>query len=86
MRNGGVPSVAFVEDSKHIARDYATQLRQEWQIPVCVLTLTDLRSMPAIRRAELRRVLTDYYHVDEVREIMRKNRAKVIPGGGCVQR
>jgi len=35
--------------------------------------------MPAIRRAELRRVLTDYYHVDEVREIMRKNRAKVIP-------
>jgi len=44
MRNGGVPSVAFVEDSKHITRDYATQLRQEWQIPVCALTLTDLRA------------------------------------------
>jgi hypothetical protein len=35
--------------------------------------------MPAVRRAELRRILTDYYHVDEVREIMRRNRAKVIP-------
>jgi hypothetical protein len=27
----------------------------------------------------LRRVLTSYYHVDEVRAIMRKHRAKVIP-------
>jgi hypothetical protein len=56
-----------------------SKLRREWQIPVGALTLAYLRSVPAVRRAELRRILTDYYHVDEVREIMRKNRAKVIP-------
>src|SRR5690349_19260577 len=56
-----------------------SKLRQEWQIPVGALTLAYLRSVPAVRRVELRRILTDYYHVDEVREIMRKHRAKVIP-------
>jgi GntR family transcriptional regulator len=73
------PSVVFVEDSKSIACDYVAQLRQEWQIPISALTIADLRRMHAVQRAELRRVLTDYYHVDEVREIMRKNRAKVFP-------
>lgn len=73
------PSVAFVEDSKSIARDYVAQLGQEWQIPISALTIAELRSMHARQRAELRRVLTDYYHVDEVREIMRKNRAVVVP-------
>jgi DNA-binding transcriptional regulator YhcF (GntR family) len=73
------PSVAFVEDSKSIARDYVAQLSQEWQIPISAFTITELRNLHAVQRAELRRVLTDYYHVDEVREIMRKNRAQVIP-------
>lgn len=73
------PSVTFVEDSKALARDYAAQLSQDWQIPISGITLVELRNMNAVRRAELRRVLTDYYHVDEVREIMRKNRAKVVP-------
>jgi DNA-binding transcriptional regulator YhcF (GntR family) len=73
------PSVAFVEDSKSIARDYVAQLGQEWQIPISALTIAELRNMHALQRAALRRVLTDYYHVDEVREIMRKNRAEVIP-------
>jgi DNA-binding transcriptional regulator YhcF (GntR family) len=73
------PSVAFIEDSKSLARDYATQLSQDWQIPVSAFTIAELRSMHAVQRAGLSRVLTDYYHVDDVREIMRKNRAKVIP-------
>lgn len=72
------PTVTFVEDSKSLARDYAAQLSQEWQIPISSITLVELRNMNAVKRAELRRVLTDYYHVDEVREIMRKNRAKVV--------
>ncbi len=73
------PSVAFVEDSKSIALDYVSQLSQEWQIPITPLTLGELRNMNAVQRAELRRVITDYYHVDEVREIVGKNRARVIP-------
>jgi DNA-binding transcriptional regulator YhcF (GntR family) len=73
------PSVAFVEDSKALARDYVNQLSQEWQIPISPLTITELRNLHALQRAELRRVLTDYYHVDEVRDIMRNNRARVVP-------
>lgn len=73
------PSVAFVEDSKALSADYAAQLGQEWQIPISAFTLPELRNLPAVQRAELRRVLTSYYHVDEVREIMRKHRGKVIP-------
>lgn len=73
------PSVAFVEDSKTLSADHAAQLGQEWQIPISAFSLTELRDLPAVQRAELRRVLTSYYHVDEVREIMRKHRAKVIP-------
>jgi hypothetical protein len=60
-------------------RDYVAQLGQEWQIPITALTIAELRRMHAPQKAELRRVLTDYYHVDEVREVMRKNRAEVIP-------
>jgi len=73
------PSTTVVEDSKGIARDYSAQLSQEWQIPISAFSLQDLRRLPALRRAELRRVITSYYHVDEVREIMRKHRAKVTP-------
>ncbi len=72
-------SVAFVEDSRPLATDYAGQLSQEWQIPINAFTVSELRNMPPVQRAELRRVLTSYYHVDEVREVMRKHRAKVIP-------
>jgi DNA-binding transcriptional regulator YhcF (GntR family) len=73
------PSVAIVEDSNTIAGEYAAQLSQEWQIPLGAFTLGALRSLPAVRRAELRRVITSYYHVDEVRVIMQKHRAKVLP-------
>jgi len=73
------PSVAIVEDSKGISRDYAAQLSQEWQVPISAFTLEELRRLSPLRRAELRRVITSYYHIDEVREIMRKHRAKVIP-------
>jgi GntR family transcriptional regulator len=73
------PSVAFVEDSRTLSSDYVAQLGREWQIPIRALTLSGLRELKAIERAELHRVLTSYYHVDEVREIMRKHRAKVIP-------
>jgi DNA-binding transcriptional regulator YhcF (GntR family) len=73
------PSVAIVEDSKGIATDYAAQLSQEWQVPISSFTLEEVRHLPPLRRADLRRVITSYYHIDEVREIMRKHRAKVIP-------
>ena len=73
------PSVAIVEDSKSIAADYAAQLSQEWQVPISAFTLEDLRRLPPLQRADLRRVITSYYHIDEVREIMRKHRGKVIP-------
>ncbi|MBV9609627.1 MAG: GntR family transcriptional regulator [Acidobacteria bacterium] len=73
------PSIAIVEDSKSIATDYAAQLSQEWQVPISSFTLEELRHLPPLRRADLRRVITSYYHIDEVREIMRKHRGKVIP-------
>jgi GntR family transcriptional regulator len=73
------PSAAVVEDSKGISRDYSAQLSQEWQIPISAFTLQELRGLSPLRRAELRRVITSYYHIDEVRDIMRKHRAKVIP-------
>ena len=73
------PSVAFVEDSKPLVTDYAGQLSQEWQIPISAFTVGELRNMHPVQRAELRRVLTSYYHVDEVREVMRKHRARVLP-------
>jgi GntR family transcriptional regulator len=73
------PSVALVEDSHCIAREYSSQLSQEWQIPISAFTIPELRRLPPVRRAELRRIITSYYHIDEVRDIMQKHRAKIIP-------
>jgi len=73
------PSVAIIEDSEALSQDYAAQLSQQWQVPISAFTLAEVKLLPPLRRAELRRVITSYYHIDEVRDIMRKHRAKVIP-------
>jgi len=73
------PSIVFTHESRTLAQDYAEQASRAWQIPVLGLSLQELRQLPSVKRASLRRVIASYFDCDAAREIVRNVRAKVIP-------
>ncbi|MDH4121077.1 MAG: GntR family transcriptional regulator [Deltaproteobacteria bacterium] len=71
------PSVTFVECTSHQSAEYAKELSRQFGVNVTQLLLDDLRADPRLLAPHQVHVVTSLFHLDEVRDLLRKDSRKI---------
>jgi GntR family transcriptional regulator len=81
-----VPFVIFVDVTKAQAMEHASRISSLWQVHIDGLSIDELVAMDSDRLKRVRKALTTYLRLDEVRKALRRTSIEVIPIGLRVNR
>ncbi|MBZ5539869.1 MAG: GntR family transcriptional regulator [Acidobacteriia bacterium] len=78
-RERTLPSLVFVDASESTARQRAAKISSYWHVNVPGLSMDELAALQSSGLKGIRTILTNYLRLDQVRQIVGRDRADVIP-------
>jgi DNA-binding transcriptional regulator YhcF (GntR family) len=78
-RERTIPNLILVDATEALARERAAKVASHWHVNVPGLSMDELTELHKIGLKGVRSILTNYIRLDEVRQIVTKDRVDVIP-------
>lgn len=78
-RERTLPSLVFVDATESLARERAAKISSHWHVNVPGLSMDELAALHSLGLKGIRTILTNYLRLDQVRQIVARDRVDVIP-------